>query len=102
MLIALFLSVVLLTSEKLRTSVTGLMCSASAAIFWVALTRFNVSLTAYAGYRDQTYFPSLIEIIITVSLVALGILVLDLAARYLPIYEPHEPAGAVLRKPAMG
>ncbi|MGO9555344.1 MAG: NrfD/PsrC family molybdoenzyme membrane anchor subunit [Syntrophobacteraceae bacterium] len=102
MLIALLLSVVLLTSEKLRTSVTGLMCSASAAIFWVALTRFNVSLTAYAGYRDKTYFPSLIEIIITVSLVALGILVLDLAARYLPIYEPHEPAGAVLRKPAMG
>lgn len=101
MLLALLLPIVLLSSGKLRNSVRGLQCCAAAAAFWVALTRFNVSLTAYAGFGQMTYFPSMIEIIITASLVALGILLFDLAVQYLPIYEPHGPPQAAMARGAV-
>ena len=44
--------------------------AAGLAAFGVVLNRFNVSLTSYGGYRDFWYFPSVIEIILTVGLVA--------------------------------
>jgi len=65
-------------------------CAALAA-FGVVLNRFNVVLTAYAGYREFTYFPSLAEIAVTVGLFVLGILVFDAGARFLPVYG-GEPA----------
>jgi Ni/Fe-hydrogenase subunit HybB-like protein len=61
--------------------------------FGVVLNRFNVVLTAYAGYRDFTYFPSLAEVAVTVGLFVIGILIFDLGARHLPVYEGHGAAG---------
>jgi len=87
LLVALVLPLVLLASSKARNTADGLLWSSSIAVFWVVLTRFNVSLTAYSGYRQIVYFPSLVEIAVTVALVAIGILIFDLGARYLPIYE---------------
>ncbi len=45
------------------------------------LNRFNVSLTSYGGYRDFSYFPSAIEIIITLALIAGGVLIFDFGTR---------------------
>ncbi len=92
LLIALVLPVLLLILPKVRNTSSGLLCSASLATFWVALTRFNVSLTSYAGYRQASYFPSFVEIAVTVALFALGILIFDLGVRYLPIYEQDNSA----------
>ena len=91
MFTALILPILLLTLPKARNTTGGLLWCSSLAALWVVLTRFNVSLTAYAGYRQIDYFPSLVEITVTVALVALGILVYDLGAQYLPIYEPYRP-----------
>ena len=52
----------------------------------MVLNRFNVSLTSYGGYRQFTYFPSAIEIILTLALIAGGILIFDWGTRYLPVY----------------
>ena len=65
----------------------GLYWAAGLAAFGVVLNRFNVSLTSYVGYRQFGYFPSAIEIIITLALVAGGILIFDLGTRYLPVYQ---------------
>jgi Ni/Fe-hydrogenase subunit HybB-like protein len=89
LLVALILPVLLLALPKARNSAGGLLWSSSIAALWVLLTRFNVSLTAYAGYRQIVYFPSLVEITVTVALIATGILMYDLGAGYLPIYEPQ-------------
>lgn len=96
LLIALVLPLLLLISPTVRNTSSGLFCSASLATFWVALTRFNVSLTSYAGYRQATYFPSFVELAVTAGLLALGILIFDLGVRYLPIHEQVNPASRQL------
>jgi Ni/Fe-hydrogenase subunit HybB-like protein len=80
------LPAILLTFSEVRNSIKGLYWAAGLAAFGVVLNRFNVSLTSYGGYRDFSYFPSAIEIIITLALIAGGILIFDLGTRYLPVY----------------
>jgi Ni/Fe-hydrogenase subunit HybB-like protein len=81
------LPALLLSFKEVRHSLKGLYWAAGLSAFGVVLNRFNVSLTSYGGYRQFSYFPSIIEIIITISLVALGIVIFDLGMRYLPIYK---------------
>uniref|UniRef100_A0A7C3Z3H7 Ni/Fe-hydrogenase cytochrome b subunit n=1 Tax=Desulfobacca acetoxidans TaxID=60893 RepID=A0A7C3Z3H7_9BACT len=87
------LPALLLYFPEVRNSTTGLLWAAGLAAFGVMLNRFNVSLTSYGGYRDFWYFPSAIEIILTVGLIAQAILIFDFGLRYLPVYpelSPHE------------
>jgi Ni/Fe-hydrogenase subunit HybB-like protein len=88
------LPALLLYSPEIRTSTRGLLWAAGLAAFGVMLNRFNVSLTSYGGYRDFWYFPSFIEIILTVGLVAMAILIFDFGMRYLPVYHELSPAKA--------
>ena len=81
------LPALMLSLSEVRDSVKGLYCASGLAVFGVVLNRFNVSLTSYGGYKIDSYFPSLIEITLTLSLIAAGILIFDLGARYLPVYE---------------
>jgi Ni/Fe-hydrogenase subunit HybB-like protein len=81
------LPALLLSFREVRESVTGLYWAAGLAAFGVVLNRFNVSLTSYGGYREIGYFPSAIEIIMTLAFIAGGILIFDLGTRYLPIYK---------------
>jgi Ni/Fe-hydrogenase subunit HybB-like protein len=78
---------ILLSFPEVRHSQKGLLWAAGLAAFGVVLNRFNVSLTSYIGYRQFGYFPSAIEIILTLSFLALGVLIFDLGLRYLPIYK---------------
>jgi Ni/Fe-hydrogenase subunit HybB-like protein len=81
------LPAILLSIPDVRRSVKGLYCSAGLAAFGVVLNRFNVSLTSYGGYRTFSYFPSLVEIVLTLSLIAAGILIFDWGTSYLPVYK---------------
>jgi Ni/Fe-hydrogenase subunit HybB-like protein len=81
------LPAILLTFSEVRNSAKGLYWAAGLSAFGVILNRFNVSLTSYGGYRQFSYFPSAIEIIITLALLAAGILIFDWGTRYLPIYK---------------
>jgi Ni/Fe-hydrogenase subunit HybB-like protein len=73
---------------EVRRSPAGLLWCAGLAAGGVVLNRFNVTMTAFAAYRDFTYFPSVGEIAVTVGLLVLGILIFDLGARTLPVYGP--------------
>ena len=86
------LPAILLTFSEVRNSIKGLYWAAGLSAFGVVLNRFNVSLTSYGGYREFSYFPSFIEIVITLALIAGGILIFDLGTRYLPLY-PSELSG---------
>jgi Ni/Fe-hydrogenase subunit HybB-like protein len=81
------LPAILLSFTEVRHSIKGLYWAAGLAAFGVVLNRFNVSLTSYGGYREFSYFPSAIEIIITLALIAGGILIFDFGTRYLPVYQ---------------
>jgi Ni/Fe-hydrogenase subunit HybB-like protein len=89
------LPALLLYMPEIRRSTRGILWASGLAAFGVVLNRFNVSLTSYGGYRDFWYFPSAIEIILTIGLVAQAILVFDFGMRYLPVHSeltPHEAA----------
>jgi len=81
------LPAILLSISEVRNSIKGLYWAAGLSAFGVVLNRFNVSLTSYGGYRDFSYFPSAMEIIITLALIAGGILIFDFGTRYLPVYQ---------------
>jgi Ni/Fe-hydrogenase subunit HybB-like protein len=72
---------------EIRRSQAGLVACAGLSAFGVVLNRFNVSLTAYQGYRDFEYFPSGLEIAVTAGLIAFAILAFDLGSRTLPVHE---------------
>jgi Ni/Fe-hydrogenase subunit HybB-like protein len=92
------LPALLLYFPEVRRSTKGLLWASGLAAFGVLLNRFNVSLTSYGGYRDFWYFPSAVEIILTIGLIAMAILIFDFGMRYLPVHQgltPHEvPARA--------
>jgi Ni/Fe-hydrogenase subunit HybB-like protein len=77
----------LLAFPEIRTSQKGLLWAAGLSAFGVVFNRFNVSLTSYGGYRQFSYFPSFFEIILTVSMVAAGIIIFDFLTKYLPVYK---------------
>jgi len=80
------LPALLLFFDEIRNSEKGLLWCAGLSAFGVVLNRFNVSWASYGGYRDFSYFPSLVEITVTVALVALAVLLFDWGMRNLPVH----------------
>jgi Ni/Fe-hydrogenase subunit HybB-like protein len=80
--------IALYTMKSVRESVNGLLTAASFVIVGTILNRFNVNFFAQAGPNTR-YFPSLMEILVTIGLVSLMILLYRLAVTYLPVF--HEP-----------
>jgi Ni/Fe-hydrogenase subunit HybB-like protein len=62
-------------------------------IFGVVLNRLNVSMIGLWPYTGQIYFPSWMEIMVTVTLVSLGVIVFGLAAQYLPVFPKEKEPG---------
>jgi len=58
-------------------------------IFGVVLNRLNVSWIGLMPYAGNIYFPSWMEIIISLTLVSVGVVAFGLAAKYLPVF-PQE------------
>jgi len=62
---------------------------ASLIIAGLILNRFNVSMFGMIQQNQQIYFPSLIETMVTVGIIAGHILFFVLIAKYLPVFEHH-------------
>lgn len=83
------LPMIFLTAKTIRTSFPSLMFFQGLVLLGVIFYRFNVVLSAQQQ-MGGTYFPSLVEIAVTVGLVAGGIFLYRLAVTYLPIFSPAE------------
>ena len=58
-------------------------------IVGVLVNRLNVcvfSMQSYTTSKGAAYFPSLMEFLITLGIVALGVFLFKLAARHLPLF----------------
>jgi c(7)-type cytochrome triheme protein len=94
---------VLLSVPTIRRDRTGLFCGALLTALGLVLNRLNVCITGMQGAMGQeyflepgmetAYFPSLMELSVTASLVLLGCVGFALAAKYLEVF-PKTPAGA--------
>ena len=88
MLVGVIVPIVLYSMKSIRESVNGLFLAACCVMAGTVLNRFNVNFFAQAG-PNTSYFPSLVEILVTIGLVSLMILLFRLAVTYLPVF--HEP-----------
>lgn len=75
--------------RKARENNTGLIAGAALVLLGLALNRTNVALLAYQAPAGASYFPHWMEIVISLSAVAAGVLIFGLAIRFLPLF-PEE------------
>ena len=86
LLIGLVIPAILLVIHKVRTSPYGLYLSSIFVILGFVMNRLNVSITGIAARTGIDYFPSWMEISVTMMIVALGFGIFSMAVKYLPIY----------------
>jgi Ni/Fe-hydrogenase subunit HybB-like protein len=82
--------IVLLSIRKVRLSTRGLYYAAVCTIVGFLLNRLNVSTTGLMASSGVNYFPSWMEISITIALVSTAIFIFAMAVRYLPIFQHPE------------
>jgi Ni/Fe-hydrogenase subunit HybB-like protein len=98
--IGVLLPMILLAIPKVRLHKTGLFVSALLVVLGFVLNRMNISITGMEGWAKAGYFPSWMEIAVTVMIVALGFAAFALAARYLPVFPKAEEARAPIEEEA--
>jgi Ni/Fe-hydrogenase subunit HybB-like protein len=92
MVVGVIAPIILLSQEKVRKSKNGLSAGAVMVIIGFITDRLNVALTGMQASAGVSYFPSWMEISITLAIVTFGFVVFSLAAKYLPVYERGEHA----------
>jgi len=93
-IVGIFLPLAILSSKgKNIVNANGLVLGHLLVIAGVLINRFNVSVSGLYGFQSATgssYFPSTIELLITLALVALGIFLFKLTAKYLALFPEVE------------
>jgi Ni/Fe-hydrogenase subunit HybB-like protein len=84
---------VLLAQAKVRSNKNGLFASAVMIILGFILNRMNIGISGMEAWAGKSYFPSWMEIALTMSIVVAGFTLFALAAKHLPLFsleEAHE------------
>jgi Ni/Fe-hydrogenase subunit HybB-like protein len=82
----------LLLSDRVRLSRRGLYLACLLVLGGFAANRMNTAITGMENWPAQTYFPSLIEVLIMLGIAATGFSVFTIVSRYLPIFESRPEA----------
>ena len=82
----------LLSRRAVRENPTRLFLSAVLVILGFVLNRLNVSVTGLQAWAGKSYFPSWIEIAVTLGIVTMGFIAFAFAVRYLPVFTHADPA----------
>jgi Ni/Fe-hydrogenase subunit HybB-like protein len=76
------------TQKRVRENDRRRAVAAGLVVFGLVLNRFNVSMFGMMD-PNQVYFPSFIETLVTVGIIAAHILFFVLIAKYFPVFEHH-------------
>lgn len=93
-----FLPIALMAIPAVRASVPGLAVASASTIFGMLGYRFNLSIVAFARPEGVSYFPSWIEIAVSVGIVSSAALVFLFFVENLKVYE-HEDEGGEAAAP---
>jgi Ni/Fe-hydrogenase subunit HybB-like protein len=89
----------LLLFAKVRNSRRGLYGACMLVLGGFAANRMNTAVTGLEQWPSQTYFPSLMEVLIMLGIAALGFCAFSFIVDHLPIFHA-QPARPARRKPA--
>ncbi len=106
--LAVIVPIVMLLIRRIRENPTTLYVTSILVVSGFVLNRLNVALTGMEWSVGKRYVPRWSEVSITLSMIAVGIMLFALAAKYLPIFHQGEPvrstprpvAGAAIPAPA--
>ncbi|MBM4167374.1 MAG: Ni/Fe-hydrogenase cytochrome b subunit [Ignavibacteria bacterium] len=80
----------LLLNKRMRENYNGLFLSAVMIILGFILNRLNVSITGMEAWSNVSYFPSWMEILVTMTIVTLGFIIFSFVAQKLPVFKQEE------------
>jgi len=80
----------LLSQAKVRARQNGLFASAVMIILGFILNRMNTGISGMEAWAGKSYFPSWMEIAVTLSIVVAGFVVFALAAKHLPLFSEEK------------
>jgi Ni/Fe-hydrogenase subunit HybB-like protein len=83
---------ILMTSAKIRASKSALFAAGAIVVAGGILNRLDVSIFGHWSYYGPVYFPSWMEIVLSLALFSIGIVIFIVAAKYLPVF-PKEAEG---------
>jgi Ni/Fe-hydrogenase subunit HybB-like protein len=87
--------IAIFASKTLRRKPGALLAGAALVVlFGIVLNRLNVSMIGLYPYTGVIYTPSWMEILVTVTIISLGVLAFGTAARYLPVFPEEAKHGA--------
>ena len=86
MVLEVVLPILLLALPAVRGRQEGLTAAAFVVVLGFVTNRLNVSITGMERAAGVAYFPSWIELAISLAFVALGFAVFGLAVRHLPVF----------------
>jgi Ni/Fe-hydrogenase subunit HybB-like protein len=84
------LPIAMLSLPRVRTSERGLAAGAFFVVLGFVMYRLNVSVTGMERAAGVRYFPSWMEVAVSVGLVALLFATFALAVRYLPVFSDEQ------------
>ena len=84
-IVPMFLFMIKSCREDKRMQLRG----AALVIFGLVLNRFNVSMFGMEQADQATYYPSVVESLVTIGIIAAHVLFFVLLAKYFPIFEHH-------------
>jgi Ni/Fe-hydrogenase subunit HybB-like protein len=93
MVVGIIVPLVMLASGNMRQNLNTVTTANILVVGGVLLNRMNVSISGLYSFQKatgSTYWPSWIEIIITLAIVALGIFLFKLVAKYLNLFPEAE------------
>lgn len=80
----------MLAAPAIRQSARWLAGASSLVVLGVVLNRLNVAITGMLAGSGAQYVPSWMEVLITLGIVAAGVLAYRLIAEHLPVFPPEE------------
>jgi Ni/Fe-hydrogenase subunit HybB-like protein len=90
MILGIIFPLILFLTPWARTdSKVQLKAASMVVLFGLVLNRFNVSMFGMIQENQKIYYPSILESVVTVGIIAAHILFFALIARYFPIFEHH-------------
>ncbi len=88
-IVGVIMPMVMFMKESNREDNRMQLRGASMIIFGVVLNRFNVSMFGMIQADQVIYYPSIVESLVTIGIIAGHILFFVLLAKYFPIFEHH-------------
>ena len=92
MIIGVILPLLIFLRKENRKNLKMQYAGSLMIIAGLILNRFNVSMFGMIQRDQKIYYPSLIESVVTLGILAAHILLFYLIARYFPIFEHHSEA----------